>query len=90
MTKEINTLAEKQRTIIDRLRSMGKAIVKYFNPWIKPFKPWKYSVIRFIGTERSNCDEMVKYINHPYIVPISYSAVQVDKRFIGTLIFKHK
>ncbi len=54
------------------------------------FKPWRYTVIRFVGTERSNCDSMIKVIQQPSVVPISYQTILVEKRYISTLIIKHK
>jgi hypothetical protein len=54
------------------------------------FKPWKLAVIRFAGTERQNCDYLVGFIRDNKIKPISYSCTQVEKRFIGVLIYKTK
>ena len=57
---------------------------------IRLFKPYQYAVARFIGTERQNSDYMVDFIRKNRIKPISYSMVQVEKRFVGVLIYKHK
>lgn len=54
------------------------------------FRPWRYSVIRLVGTERQNCDAMTKLISQPWIKPVSYSCTLVEKRYISTLIIKHK
>lgn len=61
-----------------------KAIVR---SW---FTPWKIEVTRFIGTERSNCDEMVGFMKNNRVRPISYSTCQVEKRFVSTFIYKIK
>jgi hypothetical protein len=58
------------------------------------FKPWKLTVIRFVGTERECANSMVQWLNRPYVKPISYTVTSVTTkgktRYIGTLIYKHK
>ena len=98
-----------QLTEGEKLRASTKSWLYYIDLrlmlFFMFFQPWKISVIRLIGTERHNCNEMVMYINRPYIIPISWTQSKVREakktftkgkpsitpaQFVGTLIYKHK
>jgi hypothetical protein len=99
-----------QLTEGQKLRASTKSWLDYLDIQLillfKFFKPWKTGVIRMIGTERSNCDQMVDYVTRPYIKAISWSQVEVlrnqevelkghrpktlPSQFVGVLIYKHK
>ena len=103
-------MMEEKLTEGEKLRASTKSWLDYIDLrlmlFFMFFQPWKISVIRLIGTERHNCNEMVMYINRPYIRPISFSQTKVrdhqiveqkgsrpkaiEPQFVGTLIYKHK
>jgi len=72
------------------MKKVKDKLKKWFEGISWYFRPWKWAVIRFVGTERQNSDYLVGFIRDNRIKPVSYSSTLVDKRYIGVLIYKHK